>query len=401
MSAGSSLSPAEVIYALVLVFGFLALLASVYSLYLGLEFDRKVSLSLTRPNRSFCPHVCLIMPCKGVEPGLGRNIEAIFEQTYDNYHMITVTDTAQDPAYDVAKSALARHPKAAAHLYTSEASVASSGKVAALLTALAKDRGRAEVYAFIDSDALVPPRWLGDLVDPLKEESIGATTGFRWYFPSRGGFWSYVEAAWNASGTNLLFDHRYNFPWGGAMAIRAETLEKVDIEHVWSNALSDDLTLNSALRKHGYRTAFLPQCTVATFNHTNMQGFLKWATRQTALTKVFNARLWKYAMAAYAFFDFTFLLGVLSAAMGALAAPVWFVPSALLLTPSALGILRSTQRNSIFSRAMPEFKQEFKRTRLAVAIASLIVPWIMTYCIIKSARTHEIEWRGRVYKLRK
>ena len=105
-------------------------------------------------------------------------------------------------------------------------------------------------------------------MDPLSDESIGATTGFRWYLPIDGGFWSHIEAAWNASGTNLLFNDKYNFPWGGAMALRSETLDKVGIREVWAKAVSDDMTLNSALRAHGYQVAFLPQCMVATFNKT-------------------------------------------------------------------------------------------------------------------------------------
>ncbi len=368
-------------------------------MYLGVQFDRKVSNALARPKLAFRPRVCLVMPCKGDEAGLERNLNAALQQEYANYRTVIVTDSTEDPAYAVAKSALSRRLEGNSCLYTSDAAVSASGKVAALLTALARDQGQAEVYAIIDSDALVSSRWLEDLVDPLKDESVGATTGFRWYFPSRGGFWSYVEAAWNASGTNLLFNDRYNFPWGGAMAVRAETLDKVGIRQLWASAVSDDLTLNSALRRHGFRISFLPQCTVATFNHTDLRRFLEWATRQTTLTKVFKRGLWKYAAAAYAFFDFVFLLALLSGVLGVMFAPAWLVPSALLFAPSAFGILRSAQRNSTFSRAMPEFKKEFERTRFKEAIASLIVPWVMTYCIIKSVRTDEIEWRGRIYKL--
>ncbi len=374
-------------------------MASLYSLYLGAEFDRRVSKSLARRKQGFHPRVCLIMPCKGNEPGLEKNLEAALQQNYGNYHAIMVTDSTHDPAYDVAKSVLARHPERISQLCTSDISIAASGKVAALLTALDEDKGQTDVYAILDSDALIPARWLEDLVDPLKDESVGATTGFRWYFPSHRGFWSYVEAAWNAAGTNLLFNNRYNFPWGGAMAVRAETLDRIRIRQVWSTAVSDDLTLNYALRKHGYRILFLPQCAVATFNHTNLHDFLNWATRQTTLTRAFNRGLWNYALAAYAFFDFVFLLGLVSVLLGAMVAPAWFVPSALLFTPSVFGILRSAKRNSTFSRAMPEFKEEFERTGLRQAIASFIVPWVMTYCIIKSARTHEIEWRGRIYRL--
>jgi len=339
------------------------------------------------------------MPCKGDEIGLERNLKAASQQEFPNYRTVIVTDSTEDPAYPIAKSALSGQPEGNSRLYTSDAAVSASGKVAALLTALARDRGQAEVYAFIDSDALVSSRWLGDLVDPLKDESVGATTGFRWYFPSRGGFWSYVEAAWNASGTNLLFNDRCNFPWGGAMAVRAETFEKIGIKQLWADAVSDDLTLNSALRKHGFRISFLPQCTVATFNHTDLQRFLEWATRQTSLTKVFNRGLWKYAAAAYAFFNLVFLLAIVSVVFGVIFAPAWLVPSALLFAPSALGMLRSTQRHSTFSRALPEFKKEFERTRFKEAVASLIVPWVMTYCIIKSVRAHQIQWRGRIYKL--
>lgn len=339
------------------------------------------------------------MACKGDEPGLEANLEAMLQQKYSSYHAAIVVDSTEDPAYVVVRSVLSRHPEENSKIYISDPVLSASGKVAALLTALARERRQAEVYAVVDSDARVSSTWLENLVDPLKDESVGATTGFRWLFPSQGGFWSYVESAWNASGTNLLFDDRYNFPWGGAMAVRAETLDEIGINHIWANAVSDDLTLNAALRKHGYRTTFLPQCTVATFNHTHLHQFIRWATRQTALTKAFNRALWNYAAAAYAFLDSVFLLGIVGLVLGATVSPAFLLPAALLLTPSVLGIFRSAQRNSTFNRAMPELKEEFRGAKLREAIVSLIVPWVMTYCIIESARMHEIEWRGRTYKL--
>jgi ceramide glucosyltransferase len=339
------------------------------------------------------------MTCKGNEPGLESNIEAVLNQEYDNYHTAIVVDSPEDPAYPIAKAVLSNRPAGNSRIHFSDGLTSASGKVAALLTALARERGQAEVYAIVDSDAQVSSSWLGSIVDPLGDESVGAVTGFRWLFPSKGGFWSYVEAAWNASGTNLLFDNRYNFPWGGAMAIRSKTLEEIGINLVWANALSDDLALNAALRKHGYRTMFLPQCTVATFNQSDLPHFIRWATRQTALTRAFNRGLWNYAAAAYAFLDFIFLLGVAGLMFGATVSPAFMIPAALLLSPSVLGIFRDVQRSSTFCQAMPEFRDGFRRTRWKEAIVSLIVPWVMTYCIIASARLHEIEWRGRTYKL--
>jgi len=386
-------------YNLLLFFGIVAVLASIYSYYLGIKFDDHVSISLNKHSLGFTPRTCVVMACKGDEPELESHVEAVLNQDYPSYRTIIVTDSLSDPAYFIVNSILSRHPDKDAHLYNSDHHPRASGKVAALLTAIERDAGRSEAFAFVDSDASVPPGWLTDLVAPLADDSVGATTGFRWYFPSRGGLWSHVESAWNASGTNLMFNERYNFPWGGAMAIRTEKMKAIDIQGVWEDAISDDLSLNSALRKHGYRTIFVPQCTVATHNQTTARTFFTWATRQVALTRAFNNALWRYGFAAYAFFSVLMILALASIAAGVLWAPNWFIPGVLLLTPSILGILRSSQRITTFKRAMPWHAQEFEKNRVVDSIASLIVPWIMTYCIIKSARMNEIEWRGRKYKL--
>ena len=135
------------------------------------------------------------MPCKGTEPGLDTNIEAMLRQRYVNYFSVVVADTYQDSAYATASQILARNSSSNAQIPVAEPRLRASGKVAALLTALSKTKDQADVYAFVDSDARIPPNWLAELVDPLIDESVGATTGFRWCFPLQGGVWSHLEAA--------------------------------------------------------------------------------------------------------------------------------------------------------------------------------------------------------------
>jgi cellulose synthase/poly-beta-1,6-N-acetylglucosamine synthase-like glycosyltransferase len=152
-----------VVYHILLLVGILAALGSVYSFYLGVAFDRRVSASISKPRSGFTPRVALIMPCKGAEPGLEANIEAVLKQDYRNCLTIIVTDSTQDPAYTIAASVLARHSHVNAQIHTSQPSNLASGKVAALLTALSKTMGQVEVYAFVGSDALIPPNWLTEL----------------------------------------------------------------------------------------------------------------------------------------------------------------------------------------------------------------------------------------------
>ena len=386
-------------YYLLLVLGSLATISALYSIRLGKEYERKVRETLSRQRFRFSPPTCLILACKGDEPGLAKNIGAMVQQDYNDYRTIIVTDTEQDPAHKVAESVIARYPNVKANVITSTAHNQASGKVAALLTALEESGGEAEVYAFIDSDALVHPSWLKELVDPLSDPSIGATTGFRWYFPTHNGFWSHVQAAWNASGSSLLFNDKYNFPWGGAMAVRADTLRKIKIEQVWEKAVSDDLSLNSALRNFGYRISFIPQCTVATFSNITFTSFMRWTTNQITLVRAYHRPLWNYALVAYGFFNTSFVLGFISLIIALWFGPFWLIPASLLLLPTPLGIFGSKIRLGAFKQAIPDLKSEFERTSRGDYIASLIVPWVMTYSIFKSTFTNEIEWRGRRYRL--
>ena len=389
----------EISYAILLLLGLLGTLVSLYSAFLGLRYNRKVAEAMSKRKVGFQPNVCLIMPCKGDEPNLARNIETLLKLDYPNYRVIIVTDSQDDPAHQLAHTILRMSKDPRAELLISTQHANASGKVSAMLTALERPKGSVEVYAFIDSDSTINATWLTELVDPLGDARVGATTGFRWYLGT--GFWSQVQSAWNASGSNLMFDENYNFPWGGAMAIRAETLDRISIEEVWKDAVSDDLTLNVALRGYGYHTLFMPQCTVVTFTeNTTRSTFLKWAINQTALTRAYHRKLWNYALAAYTFFDTTFIAGLIALILGLLNTTFWFLPATLLLAPIPIGVIRSHSRNLAFQRALP-WVNGLNKTGPRAILANLIAPWIMTYCIVKSISTREIEWRGRSYNLRK
>ena len=179
----------EIWYGTLLFLGSIATLASLYSIILGRRFDRRVLESMERPRLGFQPHVCVIMPCKGHEPNLEENIDALLKQNYPSYHVMIVADSENDAAYKVADKILKSAKGSKAELLISTQHSNASGKVSALLTALEKNDENAKVFAFIDSDAAIHASWLADLVDPLGDPALGATTGFRWYFAKRVMLW--------------------------------------------------------------------------------------------------------------------------------------------------------------------------------------------------------------------
>ena len=53
---------------------------------------------LPAPTQPYYPRVHLIIPCKGMEPGLRKNLLAFIRQDYGYYEISFVVESARDPA---------------------------------------------------------------------------------------------------------------------------------------------------------------------------------------------------------------------------------------------------------------------------------------------------------------
>src|SRR6185295_11920203 len=100
-----------------------------------------------------------------------------------------------------------------------------------------------DVFVFADSDGRPSRRWLSRLVTPLADPGVGAASTFRWLIPVRGGFWSALVSAWNASIVTFLGEHSNNFCWGGGTAIRRQRFQEAGVAQAWQGSLSDDYSL--------------------------------------------------------------------------------------------------------------------------------------------------------------
>ena len=99
---------------------------------------------------------------------------------------------------------------------------------------------------------------------PLADETIGATTGFRWYFPEDGGFWPLLRSVWDSTIAGNMNTKDRNFAWGGGMAVRRATFEQARVAEFWKGTVSDDYRLTAALNKARLGIRFVPGGMVAT-----------------------------------------------------------------------------------------------------------------------------------------
>src|SRR5438132_302335 len=280
----------------------------------GVLFARYLHSELAKNYQEFTPFVSVFVPCRGLDDGLKENLDAILAQDYPAFEIIFVSDRADDPALVVVEEARHAFDKKKGlfiRVIVAGPATESGQKVHNLRTTVSHADERAEVFAFVDTDAQPQPRWLRDLVAPLSDQGIGASTGYRWFVPVRANFASHLRSVWNASIASALGAREdKNFCWGGATAIRRETFERIKVKEVWRGTVSDDFAMTRVLHEASLPIKFVPQCLTPSFEDCSFHELLEFTTRQLKITRAYAAHLWKAVFAGSLLFVLAFFGGI-------------------------------------------------------------------------------------------
>lgn len=368
-----------------------------FSLVEGIGFRAYVRRSLKKPLDSFTPKASVIAPCKGIDAAFEENLDALFRQDYSAYEIIFVVASDTDSARPVIERAINRHASAFARLIVAEPGEGRSEKVNNLLRALDHIAPDSEILVFVDSDAGVGPDWLRSLVSALSGGEAGAATGYRWYLPEKGGFWSAILSAWNGSITTMLGDHKSNFAWGGSTAITRADFERFNVAARWERALSDDYALTRAVQEAGSHIKFAPQCLCVTREDPTFSEMIEFTTRQIIITRVYRPKVWWVGMISHSFFNSIFWGGIALVSFGGNAV---IVPFSMLSAIYILGSLKGALRMAAAGDAIAAARGEIMRLWWAYCFLWPMVSVVFLYNFIKSATTRRIIWRGVPYEMR-
>ena len=144
------------------------------------------------------------------------------------------------------------------------------------------------MFAFADSDGLVPAGWLKALITPLGEPNVGVVTGYRFHTPgSPAGLPSLLRSVWNGVVAGGMHHKDNSFCWGGAMAITKQNFKKLKVEERWRGAVSDDYKLTQTVHDAGLTITYAPGALTADVSHTDWRGLLEWTTRQLIITRIY------------------------------------------------------------------------------------------------------------------
>ena len=385
-------------------FAAIVILLGVTSLLGGFRFAAFIRQHFHDTGPEFTPFVSVIAPCRGLEPGLRENLTTLLRQNYPAYEVIFVTGAADDPVWPLIRELSQQNqttPQVVrGHVIAGDA-VDSGQKVHNLRVAVGKADQRSEAFVFVDSDARPDANWLRALVGPLSDEAMGATTGYRWFVPAKGGVAAHLRSVWNASIASALgADGHKNFCWGGSTAIRRTTYERLNVGERWRGTVSDDFTLMRTLREAQLPIQFVPQCLVASVGDTNLRELLEFTTRQLKITRVYASHFWRSVLLGTLLFVLVFFGGLaLVIARAALDQSI-IIPAVMLAIIFVLGAAKGWVRLRAVACVLPEHQVDSPANVLAHLFLWPLTALLYLYNALAAAVSRRIKWRGITYELK-
>ncbi|MGC8609239.1 MAG: glycosyltransferase, partial [Thermoplasmata archaeon] len=310
--------------------------------------------------------VLVIIPCRGIDYTLLKNLRSISSQDYKADY-VAVVDDEYDRSIPYIKEAGIRY------IISSYPCSKCSGKVKAISTAIDLYRNY-EIYVIADSDMSPERTWLRLLISPLQDQNVGISTTFPYFLPA-GGFWSKFKAVWGTVGQSLMESDVTRFGWGGSLAFRKSLISQ-DMPF-FSERISDDTALTKICKKKDLRIAYVREARPMVESPENFREFYEWANRQTALSIAASKNVFYYGIIFYSLYIFLFI----SAFVLSFYDPVFVV----LFAPTVIGIIKMYQRTVI---KKPSF-----------ALIYIIMPFFYMANLLKARTMKSITWRGRNYCL--
>jgi len=378
----------------------LVILQGIFSLIEGFRFRAYALDSLQTPIGSYTPKASIIAPCKGIDIALEDNLRALFRQDYPDYEIVFAISSRDDAARPVIEQLIAEHSRPTARIVIAEASDARSEKVNNLLAALDHADPDSEAFVFVDSDARTHSAWLRALASELEDSRVGASTGYRWHIPERGGFCSALLSAWNGAVATTLGPHSRNFAWGGSTAILKTTFECINVRDRWQHALSDDYALTRAVEQAGLSIKFVPRCLLPSREDASFRRLLEFTTRQVTITRVYRPQVWWMGLISHLLFVVTFFGGLALTVTSAIRGDDTRLLQAMLAAIYLLGTLKGMLRLIAVRAILQQERDSIMRIWWIYCLLWPIVSLLFLYNFVKSATTRRIKWRGTVYEMR-
>jgi hypothetical protein len=346
----------------------------------------------------------VVVPCKGRENGLLRNLLAILSQDHTDYEVTFVVEDAADPACVVIEHAM-ESSATPARLVVAGKTIASSQKVHNLLAATKNIAPSIDFVVFADSDGRPQTHWLRMAVSRLVSTSseghhIAAKTGYRWFIPKRPTMANHLLAAMNLNVLALFGRRHQPMLWGGSWSMTTADFQLAGVRSVWRNALSDDHVAAQAIAAAGLDVSFEPACVVTSSIDCTFGEMFSFVRRQYLITRLCATRWWFAALAASTLCVFTWSTLLVLCFDSFFEMRPWpLVSAALLATLIAANIYRGWALRSLSKFYAPGPQRAMRGVCRWAIWGAPLVDCLQWLAIFSSAFGRDVLWRDVRYTL--
>jgi len=374
----------------------------------GLHYRRYFQREINDVTYSSPAPVSVIVPCKGQDFELAQNLQAMLDQDYEDYEVIFVTASDKDSSLPVIHEVVKIFPSRRVKIVRAGFSEGQGEKVNNLIQGIHQSDRKSQVLVFADSDGRPHRLWLKDLLKRLYEPNVGASSGYRWFFPRNGNFASVLRASWNGAIASLLGNHKHNFAWGGSTAIQRSNLKRINLLKYWEHTISDDFSLTEAVHNACLHVHFEPRCLVSSHGDCTWSELLEWSSRQIIITKIYSRSLWKLTFLSEVPFVLFFcwalgkLVWLISTGVSTVnSAIVTVLPLSILIgVVFLLSSIRGFLRWEMVRSLHPEEKECLDRDWWGYLLLAPLVSTLTIYNLIISLFSSTVRWRGVYYDLK-
>ncbi|ACB94100.1 glycosyltransferase [Beijerinckia indica] len=344
----------------------------------------------------------VIVPVKGAEPTTRSFFAKLRGQSYEDFHILAAIESAEDPAFELIASLPRSDPQdntiALPQVTAVIAGKSEYGgqKVANLLAALDHIDPCDDIVVFTDADTWPDPHWLERLVAALVNTNYEAVTGYRWMVPTNSNLATQLVAAANTSIVTLpRLPEIANMCWGGTMALRRETLEKLDLRRYWTGAVSDDLQMTRACADHGIKIFSPRESLLLSPISFTWQSALAFGTRQYRIIFTHAPLLWTFAA-------FCLLVPILAAVLACLLAVRGDIGAIAMLAIAMLaGEIRFWCRRRIATALwQADDSHDYPLTSRADRLLRPLWWMFHALCILAAPWSRRIKWAGIDYLIK-
>ena len=346
------------------------------------------------PEPNQLPKAAVIVCLRGCDPSLKACMEGLLSQDYPNFKLFAVIDSENDPAAPVMRELAEQHLGEKLELqYLTERLKTCSLKNSSQLQVLRHLDESYQAVVFVDSDADTPDDFLKRLIAPLVTDGADVSTGVRWFRRNTPGLASLCRYFWNMVTSTVM--GYFRMPWGGAMAVSREFLDRAKLIEVMERCICEDVPIGQQIHKHGAQLE-MANIVRTCDEEVKMSDFIVYGNRQ-----LLYAKLYHHAWPTIFFFTVGTFVAYMILAVTSLIYALQHNTFMLVLTMVGISLYWATLHfvQEFLNKEFGDGEKKSLKTHLNWLKASVYTQHLQTWFTVSALFRKLIIWRGVSYRI--